>query len=167
MLGGPEPVNYAERIFGCGSRCHCGGRRRNRARTLIARGADSTRWLPSPGIIVQGGDGGPYQPGPGELLENLDDPLARPRTHRYGTIPEYLACASWRGSVSVITARGCPYRCNWCSHSVYGNTHRRRSPKAVVDEIEWIIDRYIPKCCGSPTMFSPSITDGCRITLPR
>ena len=33
---------------------------------------------------------------------------------------------SWRylhgkGSVSLITARGCPYRCNWCSHSVYGN----------------------------------------------
>ena len=29
------------------------------------------------------------------------------------------------GSVSVITARGCPYHCRWCSHSVYGKTHRR------------------------------------------
>ena len=36
---------------------------------------------------------------------------------------------SWRKargktSVSLITARGCPYRCRWCSHSVYGFSHR-------------------------------------------
>ena len=44
----------------------------------------------------------------------------------------------------VITARGCPYHCNWCSHSVYGHTHRRRSPAAVADEVEWILERYSP-----------------------
>jgi radical SAM superfamily enzyme YgiQ (UPF0313 family) len=49
------------------------------------------------------------------------------------------------GSVSLITARGCPYKCNWCSHSVYGHTHRRRSPVGVVDEIEWVLDRYNPE----------------------
>ena len=31
-------------------------------------------------------------------------------------------------SINLITARGCPYNCNWCSHAVYGFTHRRRSP---------------------------------------
>ena len=56
---------------------------------------------------------------------------------------------AWRthhgaSSVNLITARGCPYRCRWCSHSVYGFSHRRRSPAAVADEVAWIVDRYNP-----------------------
>ena len=48
------------------------------------------------------------------------------------------------GSVSLITARGCPYTCTWCSHSVFGYSHRRRSPSNVVDEVEHIVDTYHP-----------------------
>jgi radical SAM superfamily enzyme YgiQ (UPF0313 family) len=56
---------------------------------------------------------------------------------------------TWRthhgaSSINLITARGCPYRCNWCSHAVYGYTHRRRSPENVADEVQWIIERYDP-----------------------
>jgi len=46
--------------------------------------------------------------------------------------------------VSLITARGCPYTCTWCSHSVYGRTHRRRSPENVADEIAQIRESYRP-----------------------
>ena len=49
------------------------------------------------------------------------------------------------GSVSLITARGCPYHCRWCSHEVFGKTHRRRKPASVADELEWLIDRYQPQ----------------------
>ena len=63
-------------------------------------------------------------------------------------IDRYLA--TWRGahgkgSVSIITARGCPYRCRWCSHQVFGMTHRRRRPELVVDEVEWLLQRYSPE----------------------
>jgi len=47
-------------------------------------------------------------------------------------------------SINLITARGCPYRCNWCSHAVYGYSHRRRSPESVADEVAWIVERYRP-----------------------
>jgi anaerobic magnesium-protoporphyrin IX monomethyl ester cyclase len=49
-----------------------------------------------------------------------------------------------RGSVNFITARGCPFRCNWCSHQVFGQSHRRRDPLLVVDEVEWLLDKYSP-----------------------
>ncbi len=47
-------------------------------------------------------------------------------------------------SVSLITARGCAFTCKWCSHSVYGHTHRRRRPEKVVEEIEFLVERYRP-----------------------
>jgi radical SAM superfamily enzyme YgiQ (UPF0313 family) len=47
-------------------------------------------------------------------------------------------------SINLITARGCPYRCTWCSHAVYGYSHRRRSPANVVDEVVRIVERYNP-----------------------
>jgi radical SAM superfamily enzyme YgiQ (UPF0313 family) len=47
-------------------------------------------------------------------------------------------------SISVIHARGCPYTCTWCSHSVFGNTHRRRTPEEAADELLWIKERYNP-----------------------
>ncbi len=62
-------------------------------------------------------------------------------------IPHYMQV--WqthhgRSSVSVICARGCPYTCTWCSHSVFGNTHRRRTPEDAADELLWIKERYNP-----------------------
>jgi radical SAM superfamily enzyme YgiQ (UPF0313 family) len=44
----------------------------------------------------------------------------------------------------LITARGCPYECNWCSHGVFGYSHRRRSPQNVADELESIVATYRP-----------------------
>jgi radical SAM superfamily enzyme YgiQ (UPF0313 family) len=49
-----------------------------------------------------------------------------------------------QGSVNLITARGCPYRCRWCSHAVFGFTHRRRSVGDVADELQAIHDRWRP-----------------------
>jgi anaerobic magnesium-protoporphyrin IX monomethyl ester cyclase len=42
------------------------------------------------------------------------------------------------GSVNLITARGCPYRCTWCSHAVFGFSHRRRSYIDCANELEYI-----------------------------
>lgn len=48
------------------------------------------------------------------------------------------------GSVNLITARGCPYKCNWCSHATFGHTHRRRNPVDCAAEVEHIVQRYRP-----------------------
>ncbi|MFC1804510.1 B12-binding domain-containing radical SAM protein [Candidatus Omnitrophota bacterium] len=44
---------------------------------------------------------------------------------------------------SVITSRGCPFRCSFCSiHCVWGRRWRARSARNVVDEIEHLVNRY-------------------------
>lgn len=43
----------------------------------------------------------------------------------------------------MITSRGCPYNCIFCSiHTVWGHKWRARSPENVVDEIELLVEKY-------------------------
>jgi anaerobic magnesium-protoporphyrin IX monomethyl ester cyclase len=113
---------------------------------LLRAGLDRSQWGKVGGLIYQAENGTLVRTPSAPLIKDLD---AQPWPDRERIdMARYLS--TWRehhgqGSVSLITARGCPYRCNWCSHSVYGTTHRRRSPKAVVDEIEWILGRYDPE----------------------
>ncbi len=46
-------------------------------------------------------------------------------------------------SLTMVSSRGCPQHCVYCTiHSVWGNKWRGRSPKNVVDEIEFLMKRY-------------------------
>jgi len=47
-------------------------------------------------------------------------------------------------SVNLITARGCPYHCTWCSREVFGETVKQRSPQSVIEELEFITEKYQP-----------------------
>ncbi len=44
--------------------------------------------------------------------------------------------------LNLTAARGCPFKCSYCNKAVYGSTFRRRSPKNVVDEIEYMFDKF-------------------------
>lgn len=146
MLGGPEPANYAEEFLESGVDLVVAGEGERTVESLARAGFERDQWPSIRGLIFRSGDGQVIRTGPSELIADLD---AQPWPDREQIdIDRYLS--TWRahhglGSVSLITARGCPYKCNWCSHSVYGHTHRRRSPEAVVNEIEWLLERYHPE----------------------
>jgi anaerobic magnesium-protoporphyrin IX monomethyl ester cyclase len=40
---------------------------------------------------------------------------------------------------TVMSTRGCPYRCEFCSNVVFGGSYRERSPENVVDEVEAVL----------------------------
>ena len=49
-------------------------------------------------------------------------------------------CKPW---TAMITSRGCPHNCIFCSiHIVMGRKWRARSPESVVDEIEQLVNTY-------------------------
>lgn len=145
VLGGPEPANYAEHFLAAGADLIVQGEGElsfeRLARSNFARDA----WPSIPGLIFDSAEGRVINTGATCLIADLD---AQPWPDR-GQVDIARYLRTWRarhrtGSISLITARGCPYKCAWCSHSVYGHTHRRRSPEVVVDEIEWLLDRYSP-----------------------
>lgn len=45
--------------------------------------------------------------------------------------------------VPILTSRGCPYPCTFCAgHLVTGKKIRLRRPESIVDEIEWLKNKY-------------------------
>jgi radical SAM superfamily enzyme YgiQ (UPF0313 family) len=145
VLGGPEPANYAAEYLEAGADVIAAGEGEIALELLLASGFAREAFLRIPGILFRDDRGEVVRTGPAQQIQNLD---AQPWPDREKIdLNRYVE--TWRkhhgtGSLSVITARGCPYRCQWCSHSVYGMTHRRRSPAGVADEVEWLLARYRP-----------------------
>jgi magnesium-protoporphyrin IX monomethyl ester (oxidative) cyclase len=83
------------------------------------------------------------------LIQNLDE-LPFPALHlfnlrKYKEAGEALQASrhSTKTGFTVITSRGCPFNCLFCSIALStGNEFRGRSPENVVDEIEILVKKY-------------------------
>src|ERR1022692_528331 len=148
IVGGPEPSAYVDEYLEAGADVIVIGEGEVTLEELVpalnSNSVESLRQVK--GIVFRAQDATIVRTPPRDQIRDID---AQPWPARESIdLPRYLAV--WRehhgmGSVSLITARGCPYHCRWCSHEVFGKTHRRRKPASVADELEWLIDRYQPE----------------------
>ncbi|TSA23932.1 radical SAM protein [bacterium] len=147
LLGGPEPSSYAKEFLDSGADVIIIGEGEITTEAVmhsIVR-AGVHRLHDVHGIAFRDESGTILHTPPRPLIQDLDT-LPFPDREAID-IDRYVS--TWRehherGSLSLITARGCPYTCKWCSHGVYGFSHRRRSPENVVNEIELVVGRYKP-----------------------
>jgi radical SAM superfamily enzyme YgiQ (UPF0313 family) len=147
ILGGPEPASYAQDYLDFGAHIIVTGEGELTLEELIPQltkhGLQGLNTIL--GISYYNEDGVLTSTPPRPQIADLS---AQPWPDRESIdLDRYLE--TWRthhglSSVSLITARGCPYTCTWCSHAVFGETHRRRSPEDVVNEVAWIAERYNP-----------------------
>jgi anaerobic magnesium-protoporphyrin IX monomethyl ester cyclase len=77
-----------------------------------------------------------------ERMEDLDS-LPFPAYHLLDPKPEaYIGNGAVR-CMPVITTRGCPFNCIFCSTaSLHGRKYRVRDNSKVVDEIEYLVEKY-------------------------
>lgn len=147
IVGGPEPASYIDEYLAAGADVVVIGEGEITLEELVPILRSGLFHLLDRvnGIAFRRDDGSVQRTPPRAQIPDID---VQPWPSRESVeIERYLR--TWRqnhgtGSVSLITARGCPYECQWCSHAVYGRTHRRRKPSSVVDELEWILHRYRP-----------------------
>ena len=161
VLGGPEPDPHAQEYLKNGADLVVAGegelaleaickvaqdaqQRGRSARDLVGASAEQS-WTNIPGLRFLDQHGQLIKTGPAVQVKDLSQQPFPARD----LIPLDRYLDTWKehhghSSVSLITARGCPFTCTWCSHAVFGRTHRRRSPSDVADEIEAILDTYSP-----------------------
>ncbi len=147
VVGGPDSANYPDEYLERGASAVVIGEGELTLEELIPHlarhGPNGMEHIQ--GIAYRDDDGNVVRTPERPYIASLDD---QPFPDRHAIdIPRYVRV--WRenhgrGSVSLITARGCPYTCKWCSHAVYGYTHRRRSPENVADELQMILEEYEP-----------------------
>lgn len=151
IVGGPEPGAYAQEYLEAGADFVVFGEGEATTQELLTarkNRADKTdpAWRSKiAGVAYLDESGHLWQNPPRAQIADLD---AQPWPARCA-VDLHRYVNTWRthhqqGSVNFITARGCPYKCRWCSHQVYGQTHRRRNPFKVVDEVEWLLEEYRP-----------------------
>ncbi len=147
IVGGPEPGAYVDEYLRAGADVVVMGEGELTTEELLPllRDGDLERLSTVRGIAFLDNDGNAVRTPPRPQIQDLD---AQPWPDREA-IDTGRYVETWRthhgmGSISLITARGCPYHCEWCSHQVYGQTHRRRKPRFVADELEWLRNRYKP-----------------------
>lgn len=147
VLGGPEPAAYSAEYLRRGADVIVVGEGERTLEELLPRldREGPHRLHDVRGVVFRDETGRVVETPPRPYLQDLD---AQPFPDRAAVdIPRYLAvwrARHGRGAVSLITARGCPYTCTWCSHGVFGYTHRRRSPGNVADELEALVATYRP-----------------------
>ncbi|HLZ28230.1 MAG TPA: radical SAM protein [Chloroflexota bacterium] len=147
VVGGPDPANYLDEYLSRGADVVVLGEGELTLEELVPHlqqhGAHDLEAIL--GVAFRNDQGAIVRTEPRPLIADLD---AQPFPDR-AAIDQRAYVDVWRkhhgkGSVSLITARGCPFTCTWCSHSVFGYSHRRRSPSNVVDEVEHIVSAYNP-----------------------
>jgi radical SAM superfamily enzyme YgiQ (UPF0313 family) len=147
IVGGPEPGAYIQNYLDAGADFVIIGEGEVTLEELLpVLHRKSNRPLEQiAGIAFRSSDGSIVQTNSREQIRDIN---AQPWPAREAIdMDRYIS--TWRehhgtGSVSLITARGCPYHCRWCSHQVFGKTHRRRTPASVADELAWLVERYHP-----------------------
>ena len=71
------------------------------------------------------------------FIQNLDE-LPRP-AYKYFPLEKYRLFG--RRILPIMTSRGCPSQCSFCTTAqMFGKAFRARSPKSIVDELEWLRD---------------------------
>lgn len=150
VAGGPDPVQYMDAYFDAGVEVIVigeGERTLSELMSHLAANGWSWDWSRLDGIagIAFRRDGATVRTATRPLIRPLD---LIPWPHRERRdLDRYFA--AWRArhgetALSLVTSRGCPYHCTWCSKQVYGDTFRRRGVDDVIDELLSLRERYAP-----------------------
>ncbi|WP_433964685.1 B12-binding domain-containing radical SAM protein [Tunturiibacter gelidiferens] len=147
VVGGPEPGAYALEYLQAGAHYVVLGEGELTTQELLEafRANDTAACATIPGLAYLDAAGNMHETAQRNQIADLDNqPWPARHAIDVGRYVKTWRDAHGKGSVNFITARGCPYKCRWCSHQVFGQTHRRRDPLLVVDEVEWLLQTYSP-----------------------
>jgi len=78
---------------------------------------------------------------PRSFIQNLDEiPFPAREMFDNGAYKTYYSSNFGYTTTSIMTSRGCPFQCDFCSRPVFGNQFRSRTPKNIAEEVQQVHD---------------------------
>lgn len=147
ILGGPEVRNHAQNFLDHGADFLVLGEGEESFLELIQKLSENKtdELIFVNGICFKDSEGKAFFTPERNKIKDIDE-LPFPNRKK---VDLHLYLNAWKqhhgkNAISVSTMRGCPYTCKWCSRAVYGLSYRRRSAKAVVEELASVQKDYQP-----------------------
>ncbi len=148
VAGGPDPSSAPETYLRSGDIQTVGRGEGEQTGVDLARHFSESN--PSdihdiPGLAMMENGGVSYTV-PRPFIENLDTVPYPARDlidwDAYAALTRQLHGVS---QLTLMTARGCPFHCTWCSKPIFGNRYRHRTAKNIVGEMLELKQRYRPE----------------------
>ena len=137
VLGGPHPTAVGAKVFAemPGLDAAVVGEGEDVAPALLSWWSSGASGPPPPGVRTPDGQ---YRAATEPDIHSLPVPardLLPMQRYRY-------LFATRPGFATMVTSRGCPFRCSFCDKSVSGSRWRARTPVDVVDELEQLVRQH-------------------------
>ena len=142
LAGGPDSATRPEKYLDQGFDAVVPSEGESTLVEVAARVRNGEPIAGCPGTIAR--DGGRLVRGPSRpFLRNLDD-LPLPA---WDLIDMEAYLSAWQAATgerraAILTSRGCPFDCSWCSKPTFGRTYRQQSVGRVLAELKALHDRY-------------------------
>jgi len=141
IVGGPGAVEY-EPYLEAGGTAVCLGEGETVVKQLLAAD-DNIDWQQIPGLAYRNDDN-IILTGPSVLITNLDQlPFPARNLPPVSAYRDFYLLGIRLPYATMMTGRGCPGCCSYCSSPVFWEHRvRQRSPENVVAEIDELVDSY-------------------------
>ena len=142
-VGGPGYVEY-EQLLSAGADVVCNGEGEEIFADVIrSLRSDNRDWSKIDGLYWKNGDQVVANK-PHTMIQNLDVlPFPDRDSVDVYTYRDYYLLGFRYPYASMMTARGCPYRCTFCdTHNVWKKEVRQRTPDNCLEEIDMLVNKY-------------------------
>jgi len=78
---------------------------------------------------------------PREIINDLDS-MPMPSYSLLPNLNLYKSRARLKPVGAIFTSRGCPFQCIYCNSNIFGHRIRYKSPKSVLEEIDYLYEKF-------------------------
>ncbi|MCI4345114.1 MAG: cobalamin-dependent protein, partial [Thermoplasmata archaeon] len=142
VAGGPDAATRPELYLDGGYGAVVPGEGERTLVELVERNSSGVDIAETPGLLTRS-QGRTHRGPPRPFLRDLDElPLpAWDLIDMEGYLRRWERRTGERRA-AVLTSRGCPFDCSWCSKPTFGRTFRQQSPDRVLAELQALKARY-------------------------